>query len=261
MNNFQTFTEEYSEKVLALEPKQGYITFENSPLTKITYHSIDGLVIIDGDIVLGNEDKIIKKNKNTTEAIIIEPIRNNRWPNKTIFYTVDPSLPDKQRIDDAIKHWERKTSIRFIPRINQANYVLFEKANGCFSSVGMQGGKQIIGLSNNCTWGNVVHEIAHAIEFWHEQSREDRNHFVTIRLENVEPGKESNFSQHINDGQDIGEYDYGSIMHYDKFAFSKNGKPTIVPKDPNAQIGQRNGLSNKDIQAFDVIYSNLEVLI
>ena len=57
------------------------------------------------------------------------------------------------------------------------------------------------------------------------------------------------FNQHITDGDDLGAYDYGSIMHYPRNAFSANGQDTITPADPNAQIGQRTGLSAGDIAA------------
>ena len=60
------------------------------------------------------------------------------------------------------------------------------------------------------------------------------------------PGFAHNFDQHILDGTDLGDYDFGSIMHYPRDAFSKNGEDTIVPKGDHA-IGQRQGLSAGDI--------------
>jgi hypothetical protein len=63
----------------------------------------------------------------------------------------------------------------------------------------------------------------------------------------------SQFLQHISDGDDVGGYDYGSIMHYPRTAFSSNGQDTIVPTDPNAQIGQRTALSAGDIAAANSI--------
>lgn len=48
-------------------------------------------------------------------------------------------------------------------------------------------------------------------------------------------------------------------MHYYSHAFSKNGQPTITPKDssiPLNTLGQRNGLSDKDLQHARILYCN-----
>ncbi|HXH40602.1 MAG TPA: M12 family metallopeptidase, partial [Thermoanaerobaculia bacterium] len=63
------------------------------------------------------------------------------------------------------------------------------------------------------------------------------------------PGFQHNFDQHINDGDDVGAYDYGSIMHYPRDAFSTDGSDTITPTQAGAQIGQRIALSAGDIAA------------
>lgn len=46
----------------------------------------------------------------------------------------------------------------------------------------------------------------------------------------------------------------GSIMHYDKTAFSSNGQPTIIPKISTATIGQREKLSPIDIKEIQLFY-------
>jgi hypothetical protein len=59
-----------------------------------------------------------------------------------------------------------------------------------------------------------------------------------------------NFNQHITDGDDLGTYDYGSIMHYPRNAFTINGQDTIIPRQAlpaGVTMGQRSGLSAGDI--------------
>lgn len=51
------------------------------------------------------------------------------------------------------------------------------------------------------------------------------------------------------------KYDFDSIMHYGKFSFSKNNKPTIQAiDDPNRDLGQRNGFSATDIIKVNALY-------
>ena len=52
-------------------------------------------------------------------------------------------------------------------------------------------------------------------------------------------------------------YDYGSVMHYGAYDFSRNGQPTIVPQDSNiplSGLGQRKGFSPSDITHVNVLY-------
>jgi astacin len=236
------------------EVRTGYLNRLNGPPALVEFEVIDGQAVFEGDIVLGpaaDLERLPGEALAGTEGIIVTGDRF-RWRNGVIPFRIDANLANQARVTNAIQHWEQNTSIRFVPRTNQANFLTFRPANECSSRVGMQGNEQFINLGAGCSLGSTIHEIGHTVGLWHEQSREDRANFITINWDNIQDGQEHNFNQHITDGDDVGNYDYGSIMHYGAFAFAKDATiPTIVA--PQA-IGQRNGLSAGDIAAVRFMY-------
>ena len=227
----------------------------------VVYADIGGLAVVEGDIVLGTVDEVAAATAAAggfgVESIGITGSRF-RWPGAVVPFEIDPGLPDQQRVTDAIAHWEARTRIRFRARTaSDVAVVRFVAGGGCSSTVGMRGTSQDVTLGPSCTAGNAIHEIGHTVGLWHEQSREDRDRFVTIAFANIDPDMQHNFLQHVSDGDDIGAYDFGSIMHYPGTAFSTNGQPTVVPKvalPAGVVMGQRDALSAGDVAGVHALY-------
>ena len=60
--------------------------------------------------------------------------------------------------------------------------------------MGRQGGGQPVSLGDGClSKGYIMHELMHAVGFFHEQSRWDRNEYVSINWENIRAGMQYNF--------------------------------------------------------------------
>lgn len=259
--------------------RRGYIKPIGSAWKEIRYANVDGMAVFEGCIIVGQTDALEAALPLVEQAITAMPLlleepdlriqgvaikgEQYRWKNRTIPYLLPADIPNPARVIDAIAHWHAHTSIRFVPRTSQTDYVVFTRfAGGCASLVGRQGGAQKMVLRDACTTGNIIHELGHCVGMWHEQSRTDRDRYVEIVGDNITAGMESNFDQPIGGGLDLGAYDFGSIMHYPATAFSVNGEETIRPKvalPAGVVMGQRTALSAGDIAAVEKLYAGVPV--
>lgn len=165
-------------------------------------------------------------------------------------------------INKAIEIIENSTCIKFVNHTNETDFVTITgNSYHCGTKIGRRGGEHILSLLDTAICfrtTSIIHEFLHILGFHHMHLSANRDDFIQIIWENVQPEKFKKFKIR-RDLQDLGvEYDYGSIMHYSEYAYSKNGEKTIVPLrnvDSHVIIGQREKLSDKDILRINRLYN------
>nr|XP_034351475.1 astacin-like metalloendopeptidase isoform X2 [Arvicanthis niloticus] len=169
-----------------------------------------------------------------------------------------PDEPSRQVIMEAFAEFEHFTCIRFVAYHGQRDFVFILPMAGCFSGVGRSGGMQMVSLAPTCLQkgrGIVLHELMHVLGFWHEHSRADRDRYIRVNWNEILPGFEINFIKSQSSNMLV-PYDYSSVMHYGRFAFSWRGQPTIIPLwTSSVHIGQRWNLSTSDITRVCRLYN------
>ncbi len=109
----------------------GYIQGNTFHQKEVKYKIIDDMAIFQGDIILAKTpehlEKLSQKPKVQSEQeppaarhVSVKAIVRHgdelRWPRGEIPYVIQNTLPNQERVNDAIKHWEERTPMRFIQR-------------------------------------------------------------------------------------------------------------------------------------------------
>lgn len=181
---------------------------------------------------------------------------NKRWEYCSVPSCSGSTRAWANKIMIGINHIERSTCVRFKPRTS--GYRLrFVSGSGCSSSLGMtsSSGQKVSLKSNGCmSKGTVVHEILHAMGFHHEQTRPDRDSYITVHFNNIKSTMKFNFQKTHIDTRGV-PYDIQSVMQYGSKAFSTNGKRTITAKGKDDDLlGQREGMTMYDRQIVNQVY-------
>ncbi|KAF2888173.1 hypothetical protein ILUMI_18000 [Ignelater luminosus] len=214
-------------------------------------------------------DIILRRSRNVMEN------SDRYWPNGELPYEIASNFnkSEKSIILSTLEFLANKTCLKPVsPREEHEGSILFtgEPGHGCSSTIGYWRKKnQKIYLDRDfgcLDFGTILHEVLHVLGFWHQHSAKDRDKYIEIVLDNVQKGLEYNFNKATHKTDSFGfDYDYESIMHYSAFAFSRNGRKTIIPKRTVRQglpMGQRKELSEIDILKINKMYNctpNVEV--
>ncbi|KAK3703605.1 hypothetical protein QZH41_019159, partial [Actinostola sp. cb2023] len=184
------------------------------------------------------------------------------WRTRRIPYVIDSAIQAAvvSTISNAIQTFSTITCVKWEAKTAaDTKYIKFVKKDGCWSWVGKTTsfGAQELSVGDGCNYvATIIHEMMHASGFFHEQSRPDRDTYVTINWNNIMDGQSHNFNKKTPQESEIfGVYDYDSVMHYGRTDFSKNSNPTIQAiNDANKALGQNIGLSELDIVKIKTLY-------
>jgi hypothetical protein len=227
------------------------------------YNIPPGTILIEGDIVVPEDYYEITEMLGPSSVYTYQ---FDLWTDGVVPYEWDANViaANRTAMEVAMQDWEDVANVNFRLKVaGDANYVHISSDTGNWSQVGMQGGRQDIGIFNWNFEYIMAHELGHTLGFWHEQSRPSRDDYVTIVTECVQPGFGHNFNLSANAGE-FGPYDFDSVMHYSNDAFLRTPTPgsgctrTIALKTPDAtndaMMGQRDHFSTIDQLTMSYLY-------
>lgn len=214
--------------------------------------ALESTLLFEGDIVIpGN-------NSDDRTAVTEDRLL---WPGGKIPFVVESSLGrHTEMIQEAIEEIESKTCVRFIPRSMERDYITIFRGSGCYSAIGRMRRAQPVSLGYGCLYkGTMVHELLHAVGFYHEHSRSDRDIYIDVFTENAKQDAVTQFEK-LKSWQNrlLTPFDMESVMLYGSHAFARApGLLTMLAKDGShlTEVYDKPGLSAADVIRVNKLYN------
>lgn len=238
------------------------------------YQDVNGLAVAEGDIILGPIEEFQDSGDQQirSRGLIVTRAMGKDWPNGVVPYVIASDFLDRSLVLKAIEEYHKKTSLRFVPRTTQADYIRYVnqfKFLSSMSAIGRQSGAQDIKInffylhdgtrkSDNELVETIVHETAHALGMKHEQSRSDRDTYIKWDYDCEWDNRfwyeiSGNFAT-SPDFERVGTYDFNSIMQYPSIPGTKKDTGAacyyFVKKSDDSLIFGGSELSQTDIQTL-----------
>jgi hypothetical protein len=199
-------------------------------------------------------------------ALVSTAYGGKLWPQGAVHYRYDSSVAPNSKLREAMKEamgiWENATCINFEQSADEDSVVFYSHPNEeyCKSSIGYRTGGQNMTLGYACqAKGDLLSILGHSMGLHVEQTRPDRNEYVSVVIDNIEEGEEENFAIHSDlvTGYQGVAYDFISVMHLSASAYSKRGQVTTqaLPQYGDHVMGGRQDLSPGDVLKASRLYN------
>lgn len=172
------------------------------------------------------------------------PYNQFPWPLGIIPFEYDGNVTQANRtlFNAAMAEVESYCGVSFVPRQGfHTSWLHIQNSTSNNAPIGLGPGQRVVNILNWNVHYIMVHELFHVLGIYHEQSRTDRDSFVTINTARISQTAcngpcNSNFNIE-NDSLTVGIYNFSSFMHYNRTAFTTGGD-TITVQPAFATIWQ-----------------------